>query len=319
MATEHRVILTGGTGTLGGSFLREAANRPGMRILALRRPGSKTLPPTANIQEALAETLDGPEAAAHIRDFRPTCLVHCAATGMETDRPSLPELVRVNVNASIALCEIAAAVPGCHYVFVSTGLAYQPQERPLREDDPLGTLHPYGATKAAADLLVRSAALEFKVPLTVLRPFSFTGPNDDRTRLFPSILRAAAAGQPMSLSSGSQLRDFCSVRDIAHGLILAAEAGSPEPGSPRVCNLGSGRLESLRSVIERVMGELGVSADLRFGERPPGRFESPCLVADISAAREELKWSPRHNLAHAVWQLARESFPDLQVVQPREQ
>jgi hypothetical protein len=42
------------------------------------------------------------------------------------------------------------------------------------------------------------------------------------------------------------------------------------------------------------------------------------LVADIAAARRELNWAPRHNLAHAVWQLARESFPELKLRQPKE-
>jgi nucleoside-diphosphate-sugar epimerase len=42
------------------------------------------------------------------------------------------------------------------------------------------------------------------------------------------------------------------------------------------------------------------------------------LVADIRRADAELGWRPRHNLAHAVWQLARESFPGLAVREPGE-
>jgi nucleoside-diphosphate-sugar epimerase len=42
------------------------------------------------------------------------------------------------------------------------------------------------------------------------------------------------------------------------------------------------------------------------------------LMADIRRAELELGWKPEHNLAHAIWQLARESFPDLRLREPRE-
>ena len=55
----------------------------------------------------------------------------------------------------------------------STGLGYRDQGRHLRESDPLDTEHPYGASKAAADMLMRAAAAEFGVPMVVLLLFSF--------------------------------------------------------------------------------------------------------------------------------------------------
>jgi nucleoside-diphosphate-sugar epimerase len=74
----------------------------------------------------------------------------------------------------------------------------------------------------------------------------------------------------------------------------------------------------LRVLIEKLILELGLSTRLHFGGRPFGRFEPRHLVADTTKAREELGWRPRHNLAHAVWQLARESFPELDIQTPRE-
>ena len=79
-----------------------------------------------------------------------------------------------------------------HFIYLSTGLAYREQTRPVSEDDPLETLHPYGASKAATDLMLQAAAAEFNRRLTIIRPFAFTGVHDGGGRLFPLILEAAA-------------------------------------------------------------------------------------------------------------------------------
>lgn len=314
----HRVVLTGGSGTLGGAFLRALEQHPGVTVLALLRPESRANLERPGVQVARPESLDRGALHAVIREFAPHSIVHCAATGMEFPKTAWFDLIRLNVDLTVNLCECAAAIPGCHFVHVSTGLAYRPQGRPLTEDDPLGTGHPYGASKAAADLLVRSAAAEFEVPLTLLRPFSFTGIGDDRTRLFPTLLRAAASGSPLSLSPGAQVRDHCSARDIAAALIAALRR-PPAPGAdPHVYNLGSGRTEPLRELLTGVVADLDLDVDLRFGARPYPRFEPMHLVADTRRAQAELGWTARHNLAHAVWELASVSFPELSAREPQE-
>jgi nucleoside-diphosphate-sugar epimerase len=314
----HRVVLTGASGALGRNFLELVGHRPDFQTLALLRHESRPMGSRPSVEVARVDSFDRPKVGALISQFRPTAIVHCAATGMTFPRTEWFELIRFNVDLTVNLCECAATMPGCQFVFVSTGLAYRPEGRPLQEDDTLDTLHPYGASKAAADLLVRSAAAEFAVPLTVLRPFSFTGLGDDRTRLFSQILRAAQDGGELALSAGTQVRDHCSARDVAAGIVRALETGHGDHAAARVYNLGGGRDEPLRVVIEDVLAQLGLAVPLKFGGRPLGRFEPPHLVADIHRAGRELDWRPRHNLAHAVWQLARETFPGVTVREPAE-
>jgi UDP-glucose 4-epimerase len=232
-------------------------------------------------------------------------------------RPGWPELIRFNVNLSAQLCELAARVPGCHFVHVSSGLAYRDQGRPLVEDDPLGSEHPYAATKIAAEALVRAVAAESHVPLTIVRPFSFSGAGDQGSRLFPSLLRAAEQQRPFDLSPGDQIRDHSAVNDIAHGIALAVARRHELPSGTQIFNLGSGSTATLRTVIEGVVAELGLKAKLNFAARGHNPFEPKYLVADTMRARSLLGWQPQTNFAHAIWELAQESFPGLQVRQPR--
>lgn len=314
----HRVVLTGATGTLGRSFLELVGHRSDFRVLALHRASSKLGGDWPSVQPLAIQSLERSSLGVHIASFQPTCIVHCAATGMEFPRTQWFDLIRFNVDVPLSLCECAAAIPGCHFIFISTGLCYREQGRPLREDDPVDTQHPYGASKAAADILMRSAAAEFGVPLTVLRPFSFTGMGDDRTRLFPTLLRSALEGRSMALSAGTQIRDHCSARDIAAGIVAAAQRPPSREQSGRIFNLGSGSLQPMRPMIESLVEELKIPAILSFGERPFGRFEPLHLVADTSRAQCELGWRPQHRFAHALWQLAHESFPQLSLQEPTE-
>jgi GDP-4-dehydro-6-deoxy-D-mannose reductase len=317
VTAKRRILLTGASGTLGRNFLELVGNDPSFQILVLLRKESREVVGWSSVEECRLEVLDRHSISTVVKKFQPDTIIHAAATGMEFPKTEWFDLIRFNVDFTVSLCEAAARSGTSHFVFISTGLGYRSLKRPLNETDALETLHPYGASKAAADMLVRSAAVEFGLPLTVLRPFSFTGLGDDRNRLFPSILRTAVSGVPMNLTSGVQVRDHISARDVARGIVLAM-GNVPEVSAPRVCNLGGGSSSTVRDIVESVVSELGIPVELCFGTKPSGRFDPPYLVADHSKAGNELGWYPVHRLAHAVWELSKESFPDLNLAEPIE-
>jgi len=313
----QRILLTGSSGTLGSHVMTELLKRSAVDVLTVGRGEQHIGGAKAGTQHEIVDFDNKEQLGSIFRSFRPTCVIHCAGSGMIFPTLQWFKLVRFNVDATLALFELAAELPGCHFIPISTGLAYREKGLPLNETDALENIHPYGASKAAADLLLRSGAHEFGTPLTLFRPFSFTGTNDNRTRLFPSILRAASEGVPVPLSPGDQVRDFCSARDIARGIVRAVDR-PPLAGTPALYNLGSGRSVPLRETIETVVEQLGLRVKLDFGARGYSPSEPMHLVADISRAQRELGWHPEHALAHAVWQLASASFPTLQLREPEE-
>ncbi len=316
-AKNHRLIVTGTTGTLGRNLLEQVAGWPGTKILALLRPDSEPQKKYGQVQYRHVDYFDRSEVAGVVKEFQPTSLVHCAASGMRFPRPEWFDLIRFNVDTSLHLCESVSKIPGCQFVYISTGLSYRDQGRPLAECDPLDTEHPYGASKAAADMLMRAAAAEFGVPMIVLRPFSFSGTGDNSTRLFPSLLRAAAEKRPFNLSPGDQIRDHCAAGDVARGIKQALLLREELEADTQVFNLGSGSTAPLRTLVEDVADQIGLNVQLNFGARDYARFEPKYLAADISRAGALLNWRPRINFAHAIWELARESFPSLKLKKPK--
>lgn len=315
-SSRAKVLITGASGTLGFNLLDLLLKTGRYDIFApVRKKWEflKQFEPNAKFIRHDLE--DEGETLKLVCEICPDVIIHCAASGVRPPRSEWFEMIGFNVSGSITLFKAYCTLPSsAHFIYISTGLVYRILGRPLREDDPVGTLHPYGAGKAAADSLLLSAAAEFKRTITVLRPFAFTGKHDGQGRLFPSLLRAAAAGTGFSLTRGDQIRDFCAVEDVARCILRCSERQPKEP--IEIFNVGSGRAHSVRFLIEQICAELGISIPLNFGEAPLPPFEPSHLVADISRVSNELGWKPEINLAFAVWQLAKEIAPGLRLSEP---
>jgi nucleoside-diphosphate-sugar epimerase len=313
----ERVLVTGASGTLGYNIVRHLGVKypPSSIRLLMRRSDSALFADLANVSLEQVDIEDTARLTQAVQQFQPTAIIHCAASGVRPSKIDWFDLLRLNLSATVALFEASCEIDECHFIHISTGLVYANQDRPCREGDPIDTLHPYGASKAAADCVLRAGAERLQRHLTVLRPFSFTGLRDGGDRLFPSLLRCAQKGEPFSMSTGTQIRDFCAVQDVAQAVCLVLEQAT-QPGR-NVFNIGSGLSISLRDIVGSVCRQLGLAVELRFGELPFHPYEPMTLVADIHLART-IGWQPRTNLAYAVWQLAQSQFPELQVTKPKQ-
>ncbi|MEO7029020.1 MAG: NAD-dependent epimerase/dehydratase [Acidobacteriaceae bacterium] len=313
----ERVLITGATGTLGYNIVRELGQaHPETRILVLMRKLDAALfADLPNVALEQVDMLDTARLLEAVLKFRPNAVIHAAASGVRPSNIGYFGLVDLNVSATLQMFRATCEIPGCHFIHISTGLVYGQQDRPCRESDAVNTLHPYGASKAAADLLLRAAAERLDRHLTIVRPFSFTGLHDGGDRLFPSLLRAAAEGKAFEMSPGTQLRDFCAVQDVVEAIALVLEEGD-QPGRD-IFNVGSGLSVSLGRIVKSVVRQLELDVEVRFGRQPFQALEPTQLVADISRS-QSLGWRPRTNLAYAVWQLARSQYPSLKVREPEQ-
>jgi nucleoside-diphosphate-sugar epimerase len=114
---------------------------------------------------------------------------------------SNPNQYDVNAGASGRL---ARRYRDCEaFVQGSTGSLYQYQgERPLREEDPYGlhsSAEPYAASKIAGEFLLKHLSEDYRMPLTLVRIFSFYGPRGGGVT---QRIDHVARGEPMSIYPG---------------------------------------------------------------------------------------------------------------------
>jgi len=159
------------------------------------------------------------------------------------------------------------------FVGVGTCFEYEMRDTPLGTDTPLRPLTPYAAAKASAYLMLSQWLPRHAVSFAWCRLFYLYGPGEDARRLVPYLRSHLSAGQPVDLTSGSQVRDYLDVR-VAAERIVAIAAGTQE-GAINVC---SGTAVSVRELAERIADEYGRRDLLRFGARRDNLVDPPFVV-----------------------------------------
>jgi CDP-glucose 4,6-dehydratase len=175
-------------------------------------------------------------------------------------------------------------------------LAYGGGEPPWREDAPLAPTDPYGASKAAADLLARSYARSFELPVAVARLTHVYGGGDlEFSRLVPDACRGLVAGdRPVLRSDGTPVRELLYVED-AVAAYLAIAASLDDPGHRgRAWNAGGGEPLAVAEIVRRLARAAGTDLEPEVRGEPAERPDRQEL--DSSAIRHELGWAPAWDL-----------------------
>jgi UDP-glucose 4-epimerase len=289
-----RVLVTGGLGFVGRVVAVELVRAGyGVDVLSRGRPG--TAPP-AGTRLVEADLRDRARLADLVRHNGYAGVCHLAALIRSRESVADPQTYHdVNVGGTVNL--LAALDKPVPFVLASTSIVYGSRRAgALSEDLAPRPETPYGATKVAAERLVRDAAGTGAVRATALRCFNIAGAVDgsrdtDPTRLIPNVLRAAYGELPhVSVNGdGSAVREYTHVRDVAVAFRLALQ--SP-PDRYRCYNVGTGRGVSVRDVISTAEAVTGRRVPV---VHLPPRPEPHTLVCDPTRITTELGWRPRHS------------------------
>jgi CDP-glucose 4,6-dehydratase len=183
-------------------------------------------------------------------------------------------------------------------VIASSDKAYGEAEPPYREDSQLLPRYPYDVSKACTDLIARSFAATFGMPVAVTRLANVYGGGDfNFSRLVPETARALLRGErPVLRSDGSPERDFIFVQDAVDAYLAVAASLEHEELHGRAWNAGSGRPYAVREIVERLIAVSGrgLEPDVRGAGAPHAEIDRQHL--DSTAIREQLGWRP-------AWQL----------------
>jgi CDP-glucose 4,6-dehydratase len=304
-------LVTGAHGFVA-SHLAAALLGRGVEVRILDRPD----PRTADVGGARRSALDllgiRGEVELAEADLRDAEGVEAAVAGCDTvfhlaaqtivgaARESPLETFEVNVRGAWNVFEACRAHSVERVVFASSDKAYGASpELPYREDFPLRAAHPYDASKAAADILARSYAKAYGLPLAVTRFANVYGGGDlNFSRLVPETTVAALEGRsPEIRSDGSPERDFLHVDDAVAAYLAIAEALDRGKAMGEAFNAGGERPRSVREVVDLIAGIAGTGAKPDFqGEGTP-EGEIDRQYVDSSKLRELTGWRPEVELA----------------------
>jgi nucleoside-diphosphate-sugar epimerase len=287
-----RVLVTGASGFVGRHVL-ERGLALGVRLHALSRSEHHA----DGVEWWRGDLLDADAIKKILSAVRPHSIIHLAASGVEHGADRVRDVFSVNVEGlAVLLDAVKDAGINPHVVIAGSGFEYAPQDRPLREDDPLVPNSIYGVSKVAATHLARIYGTT--IPITVLRLFSLYGPGEQEPRVVPYVVAQVKRGLPVELTPGEQVRAYTYVVDAAEGFWRAL-ASPPSNLAYQVMNLASGNHTTLRAFLEALrllLLERGLRPDLRFGARCYRSNELMNYTADIERLRMTLDWFPSTSL-----------------------
>ncbi len=193
-----------------------------------------------------------------------------------------------NIETTQLLLEACSRTELTRFVYASSSSVYGDQTAmPMREDQRLQPVSPYGVTKLAAEHLCYLYWVSHRVPAVSLRYFTVYGPRQRPDMAFHRFLRAMLAGDQISLyGDGEQTRDFTFVHDAVAATIAAADRG----GAGCVYNIGGGARVTINRVIELMAASTGFRPLVARLPGQKGDMRDTC--ADTTAARQTLRFRP---------------------------
>jgi UDP-glucose 4-epimerase len=256
-----------------------------------------------------------------LRETQPDGVIHFAAfkaVGESVEQPL--KYYHNNVEGLAIVLEEMLDAGIAHFVFSSSCTVYgQPEVLPATEYSPVQPANsPYGRTKQIGESMIRDVvkANPAKFGAVLLRYFNPIGAHSSGligelplgvpNNLVPFLTQAAAGirkelvvfGDDYSTQDGTCIRDYIHVEDLALAHIRALEWVMQHPGQCEAFNVGTGKGNSVKEVIDTFERVTGTRVPHRYGDRRAGDVEQ--IWASAERAEKELNWTAKKSLEDAL-------------------
>ena len=310
------LLITGGCGFIGSNFIHYLlAKYPDYRVVNLDKLTYAGNPANLasladDIRYRFVEGDICDRAAVDALVAEADMVVNFAAES-HVDRSIMggAEFVHTNFNGTYELLESAKEHGVERFHQISTDEVYGSiDEGAWTEEWPLAPRNPYSATKASAELLVRSYHITHGLPVVTTRASNNIGPYQYPEKRVPLYITNALDDQPLPIyGDGSQVRDHLFVEDHCAAIDLVLHAGA----DGEVYNVGGENdatgLEVARLIVERLGKDEGL---LHFVGDRTGHDQRYALDSSKVAA---LGWKPASDFRAAMertidWYVANQTW-----------
>jgi GDP-4-dehydro-6-deoxy-D-mannose reductase len=167
-------------------------------------------------------------------------------------------------------------------------------ELPIKEENPLRPLSPYGVSKVGQDLLGYQYYMSYKMPIVRTRGFNHTGPRRNAVFVVSDFAKQIAdierrgKDPVMYVGNLDASRDFTDVRDMAKAYFLSLEKAN----AGEVYNICSEKSWKIREVLDKLLALSDAKIEVK---QDPARLrpsDVPRLLGDCSKFRKDTGWRP---------------------------
>ena len=309
------ILVTGGAGYIGSHTCIELLEA-GFQLVVLDNLSNSLVESLKRVEKITGRTIEfiegdirnRPLVRSLFEQFDIDAVIHFAglkAVGESVEKPLM--YYDNNVSGSVALFQVMAEFGCKNLVFSSSATVYgDPASVPIKEDFPLSTTNPYGASKLMVEDICRDLSKsDADWSIALLRYFNPVGahesgligedPNGIPNNLMPFVAQVAVGqreclsvfGDDYDTPDGTGVRDYIHVVDLAKGHVKAVQALQKQTGVLTV-NLGTGRGYSVLEMVKAFEKASGREVKYQIVARRPGDVAQ--CYADPAYALESFGW-----------------------------
>ena len=290
-------LIFGGAGFIGSNFVRHLAEQEKKIIVFDKLTYAGNRENIAGIKHDFVQgDIADMKAVREVYEkYTPDFVVNFAAeTHVDRSIENPDIFVQTNIVGTHNLLQAAKEYKVERYLQISTDEVYgdlgDTTGTYFHEDTPLAPNCPYAASKASADLLVRSFFETYDLPVLITRCTNNYGPYQFPEKLIPFFLFRALQGKNLPMyGDGKNIRDWLFVRDHCRAIDLVLHKGR----LGEVYNIGGHNEKTNLEITKILLEKLGKSADLlTFVEDRLAHDRRYAM--DASKIEKELNWTPEH-------------------------
>ena len=231
-----KILVTGGAGFIGSNFVSMAMTNQFPEITAVVVLDKLTYAgKLSNLHEVINSPnltfvqgdICDPRIVDRLASDSDAIINFAAESHVDRSIQDSTEFIKTNVLGTQVLLDAAKKHNVKKFLQVSTDEVYGSiLKGSWTENSPLEPNSPYSASKAAADLLVRSYFVTHKLNTSISRCSNNFGPRQDPEKLIPNAILKLLKGHKISIyGDGANVRDWVHVEDHCRAIYLVLTKG----------------------------------------------------------------------------------------------
>ncbi|MBB5030983.1 dTDP-glucose 4,6-dehydratase [Prosthecobacter vanneervenii] len=313
------LLVTGGAGFIGSNFIRHVIDRSEIcRLVNLdcltyaghlaNLDGIHGIHPRYAFEQV--DLRNKEEVCRVVRQHEITHVVHLAAESHVDRSIAAPaDFISTNITGTFNLLEACrgawsdAPHATARFVHVSTDEVYGSlgaHDPAFTESTPCAPNSPYSASKAGADMLVRSYHHTYGLPVVTTRCSNNYGPNQFPEKLIPVVIQSVLGRQNVPVyGDGMHVRDWLYVGDHCQALWCVLTTGAAGEtynigGSNERANLHL--VQVICDLIDEIQPAAGGNSRSLISFVPDRPGHDRRYAINAGKIQFELGWTPAHTL-----------------------
>lgn len=295
-----KVLIVGSSGYLGSNLAKYLPEN-GYKVIAGSRSASSFSSSNVNVQHVAIDLNDATSYRGLLSEI--DSIIYLAGPGGPLRDQFANNLIQEHLVNLATFLEENTKCCNRPIIFSSSGGTIYGRGNgiPLRENDPLEPINPYGLLKLLSEKLLKyyhkNKGTQY-ISMRISNPYGGIAHKKLDQGVINIFIRKILANEPIEIwGDGSSIRDYIFMPDLMVAFNAALNA-TEFTGS---INIGGGCGSSLAKICKLI--EINTGNVFRKNYQPKNPYLIDYSVLDITVARDVLGWEPKHSVEDGIIQM----------------